>query len=707
MTLLYPFVRRGALLASLGLAALPISGQTTATKAPPPRAQSDSAPPQQAQPVPSHGKVLYQRHADDSQEQSAAPETPAKDEQAAGEPQLTDADRTAIAISSYDLDLRLTPAKSGLNGRARLTVINTGDTPLPRIALQISSSLKWQSATMQIPGGASGVRLALAQHRLDTDADHTGQTSEAILTLPAPLAPGASLLLDLFYSGVVEANGGRLQRLGATPEQARSTDWDAITSEGIALRGLGNVLWFPVAAPQLFLTDGTLVPAIGKMRLQGAASRIQLRLRVDYAGEAPVAAYFCGRRQALRPLHDDENAPVAYGTGIATAEFTAEPIGVRPLSLFVLNAPEQMIAALPTPASKRPAGGGSSSSAAAGGDLSSSEGRSPMLAVESTDQGALAPLAASAERIAPLLQEWLGPRPLSALTIIDHSGQPFEDGPLLVVPVASLAASTAAPALTQSLAHAWLQTGQPWMDEGLGEFFALLWTEREKGRDAALAQLDALMQPVAAADSPAEAPESGTSENVTSSSSTSAAESGQPLIGAYDELFVRRKAAAVWWMLRDIAGEQPLQLALSAWRTQPASHDAPAARAQDFEHVLEKTSGKDLGWFFNDWVLHDRGLPSLSLVDVTPRQLPAGAGHDSGWLVAVTMRNAGGAGAEVPLVVRSGSFSTTKRVRIPGGATVTERVVVEAVPTEVVLNDGSTPETGPSIHTRTLVSRTQ
>jgi aminopeptidase N len=241
------------------------------------------------------------------------------------------------------------------------------------------------------------------------------------------------------------------------------------------------------------------------------------------------------------------------------------------------------------------------------------------------------------------------------------------------------------------------------MDEGLAEFLSLLWIEREKGRDAAVAQLDAIMQPVAAADALSDTEATANPAETASSSTSESAVVGQPLIEAYDELFFRRKAAAVWWMLRDIAGEQPLQLALSAWRTQKPSSDSAEAQAHAFEALLEKTSGKDLAWFFNDWVLHDRGLPSLSIVDVTPRELPAGTGHGQGWLVAITVHNAGAAAVEVPLVIRSGTFSTAKRIRIPGLSNATERVVVENAPTEVVLNDGSTPEAGASTHTRTVV----
>jgi hypothetical protein len=414
---------------------------------------------------------------------------------------------------------------------------------------------------------------------------------------------------------------------------------------------------------------------------------------VEYGGEAPVAAYFCGRRQPLIALHDNNDAPIAYGSGIATASFAVEPIGLRPLSLFVIAQAETMIAPVPGAVAGLKSGSASNGTANAA-----------MLAVESNDDRALPLLADSAERVAPLIVEWLGPHPVSALTVIDHTGQPFEDGPLLVAPVGTLAASTASPMLAHSLTHAWVQTGQPWMDEGLAEFFSLLWTEREKGRDAAVAQLDAVMQTVAAADTLADAGTIAATTNAESTSSAAETMVGQPLVSSDDEVFFRRKAAAVWWMLRDIAGEQPLEIALSTWRTQAPRHDSAEEQARAFEALLEKTSGKELGWFFNDWVLHDRGLPSLSIVDVAPREMPASTGRDKGWLTAVTVHNGGAAEVEVPLVIRSGTFSTTKRIRVAGNSNTTERVVTEIAPTEIVLNDGSVPEAGQSVHTREVVA---
>jgi aminopeptidase N len=249
-----------------------------------------------------------------------------------------------------------------------------------------------------------------------------------------------------------------------------------------------------------------------------------------------------------------------------------------------------------------------------------------------------------------------------------------------------------------------VQTGQPWFDEGLAQFMGLLWTEQQQGREAAIAQLTDLVQPVALAE-PAIAPP--TTNNLEPATYNVQLPIGQPLIAAADELYYRRKAAAVWWMLRGIVGDQPLTAALTELVAQPASHDTGLVQATNFEHLLEKTSGKDLAWFFNDWVLRDRGLPDLTIAEVAPRQLPAGQGHDSGWLVAVTIRNDGAAAAEVPVVIRSGTFSTTKRVRIAGFSSATDRVLVEAPPTQVLVNDGSTPEIRSSTHSQDVIITTK
>ena len=675
--------------------------------APPAPVSPPTAPaPDPDQPVLPKGQILIQSHGepplgglsappgDPGQASQAVPTTDAKVD-------VSDAERSALTFTGYDLDARLDLARSGLAMRARVTVRNDGSTPLGELALQLSSTLHWDSATLIDDDRRT--QLTLAQHKLDTDADHTGAAEEAVLRLPTPLAPGASASLDLFYSGTVTQSGDRLARLGAGPAQGRSADWDSISPEWTGLRGFGDVLWYPVASPQLFLADGnTLFLAVGRTRRREQTAVVRMRLSVTYTGEPPAAAYFCGRRQELKSLADTPDAATATGTGLATAEFTPEPLGFRLPSLFVIQGAEALAGGPGAPATGGQAFSSSSDSNPSAGGATGLRTRpapfvpatdSPVVAVASTDPGIGAGLGSAADHAASLLVDWLGPRPLSALTVLDHDGQPFQDGPLLVAPAATLETSPQAPALVYSLTHAWVQTGQPWMDEGLAQFFALLWVEREQGRDVALSQLHELMQPVALAEPNLEP--------------GSASAPGQPLIAAPDELFYRRKAAAVWWMLRDVAGEKPLRAALSAWRTQPESQAAPEAQALGFQHLLEKLSGKDLGQVFADWVLHDRGLPDLSITDVATSQTPAGPGHTTGYLLAVTVRNEGGSVADVPLTVRSGQFSTTQRMRIPGFGQSTERVLVESTPTEIVVNDGSTPEIGSSTHLRQLTLRTK
>lgn len=708
--------RPRALAATLALAGLSLAGITHAqTTTPAPPATQDTTTPDQ--PPPPKGEVLFQSHGEPP---LATPESEAngrtilvKPEDKPNGPELTDLERSAITFTAYDLDARLVPASSSLTMRARLTLRNDSDKPLTRLALQISSTLNWLGASLISNTGSQ--KLELTQHLIDTDADHTGKAQEAILLLPTPLAPGRSITLNTVYSGTVEASGGRLERIGATHEQALSTDWDSISATATGLRGFGNVLWYPVASPQLFLGDGAqLFNAVGRMKLRESAAMIQLRLSVEYTGEPPVAAYFCGRRQAFRALSDSADAPTTAGTGVATAEFAAVPLGFRMPSLFQVAHAETLLAPLtePSDAAAAPATtpeAESSSSSSSSSNSSSTPVAPPasanvaatddagdsLLAIESNDDGSLPPLTQSAQQIAPLLEEWLGPKPLSSLTILDNPGQPFEDGPLLVAPVSALGTSTSSPALAHSLTHAWIQTGQPWMDEGLAQFFSLLWIEHEQGRDAAITQLANLMQPVAIAE-PAIEP-------------NQPAPVGEPLVTATSELYFRRKAAAVWWMLRGIVGDKQLQGALQAWRTRTPGNTTPEQDVRAFEALLEKTQKGpiDLRWFFDDWVLHDRGLPDLSITDVTPRLLPAGQGHSSGWLVAVTVHNDGAAGVQVPVTIRSGTYSTTSQMRVAGFADATARVLVEAPPTEVWVNDGSTPELRTSLHRRDVVIHAQ
>jgi hypothetical protein len=266
--------------------------------------------------------------------------------------------------------------------------------------------------------------------------------------------------------------------------------------------------------------------------------------------------------------------------------------------------------------------------------------------------------------------------------------------------------NTLTASMAHSLTHAWIHSSHPWIDEGLAQFMSILWTERTDSREAALNALQdaarslALAEPEASsADAAAPNPSSSSSSSSSAPDSSSISPAGASLAAATGEVFYRTKAAAVWWMLRGIVGDEALKQALQAYRSDPRLDADP----EGFQRTLEKASHKDLRWFFNDWVYRDRGLPDLSIVSVAPSQIDTHSGLPAGWLVAVAVRNDGDAAAEVPVTVRSGTSTETMRLRIPGQSTASTRIVFAGTPEKVEVNDGSVPEVRTSVHTRDLI----
>jgi hypothetical protein len=677
------------------------TAQSPAPQVAQPPASQSAAPDQPSEPALPPGKVLFSRDTDaasdaqpvDSQKsdsQKPAAVNPQDDKLA-----VAVAERNALTFTAYDLDVHVTPASAGMSVRAGLTVRNDGAAALPRLILDISSSMHWDAFSARRTSTPSAVTpLPFAAHPVDTDADHTGQMAEAVVTLPQPLAPGASITLTALYSGAIRPSGERLERIGAPTDKALAADWDAISNPdsngqpaGTALRGFGNVLWYPVSAPPVFLGDGAkLFQAVGNTKLREATASVRLRLAVEYIGDPPDAAYFCGRRGQLIAISDNPNIPAAESPGIATAVFDPQPLGFRTLSLFVT--------------------GGAASDTGTPAN--------PALIAAITDRyDALPAYSAAAALVEPLLTDWFGSQPERALTILDHPGQPFEDDALLVRPMRADESATLAPSLVHSLTHAWIRSSHPWIDEGLAQFVSLLWMERTAGRVAALAELEDAAHSLALAepenpDGPASSSSSGDSSSQTSSSLDPSERpvsptpfvrpAGESLAAATGDIFYRTKAAAVWWMLRSIVGDEALKQTLQAYRRDAKLDRDPTG----FEQTLEKFSHKDLRWFFNDWVYHDRGLPDLSIASVTPSQTESRASLPDGWLVAVVVRNDGYAEAEVPVTVRSGTASETMKLRIPGRSSASTRIVFAGTPAQVEVNDGSVPETQTSIHTRQL-----
>jgi hypothetical protein len=678
--------------------------------------QPAATPPEQPTPATTQGQVLFHRNEEQTAPNQKTAAKPSRTPETVVAT-ITEAERSALLFTAWDLDLHLAPATSHLGARARFTVRNTSSTPLKRLILQLSSTLSFESIGTPSP-------LPYTQHTIATDADHTGEATEAVVALPHPLAPGETLTLTALYSGDIPSSGQRLVRIGAPPDQAVRADWDRIAPAMIALRGFGNVLWYPVSSPPLFLGDGAkLFQAVGRSRRQQSASTLHVRLSIDYAGEPPADAFLNGQRLPLEHIVEEPNALVAESHGVATADFPAAAIGFRTPSLFVT-----WTGAKPTD--------------------------NQLLSVITERPEAVTPYAVAADNAALLLRDWLGPAPLTPLTLLDHPGQPFEDDAFLALPLTLTDAQQITPSLVHSLTHAWFRSSLPWLDEGVPQFMSLMASESADGRDKMLAELHQLITPLtlvepenapvspgrqnASTDTPppppdrasAETGESrslqealqaklrgilpGPPESYSSSSSSSSSNSqepapvmpsaqtpprgqpGQSLIDAHDEVYYRAKAAAVLLMLRSITGDAAFKQALQTYRNQVrhAEHEDP----HGFQRVLEQASHKDLALLFDDWVYNDRGLADLSIVSVTPRSLPTRSGKGTSWLVAVEVHNAGSVTADVPITVRSGALNATERVRIPPQSTTSTRVVFEGVPQEVILNDGTVPETTAPIH---------
>src|SRR5580658_4467613 len=116
-------------------------------------------------------------------------------------------DREAFTFTSYDLSVRVEPEQQRLGVRGKITLRNDSTMPQKIAVLQISSSLDWRSIK------AGGAQLQFVSQPYNSDIDHTGTLSEAIVTLPEPVPPKGTAELEIAYEGVIVLDATRLKRL--------------------------------------------------------------------------------------------------------------------------------------------------------------------------------------------------------------------------------------------------------------------------------------------------------------------------------------------------------------------------------------------------------------------------------------------------------------------------------------------------------------
>jgi hypothetical protein len=545
-------------------------------------------------------------------------------------------DREAFTFTNYDLNVRIEPAQQRLGARGKITLRNDSQTPQKLAVLQISSSLTWRSIN------ANSKALQFVLQTYTSDIDHTGSLSEAIVTLPEAIPPKASIELEIAYEGVIVLDATRLTRIGAPESEANSSDWDQISPKFTAVRGFGNVAWYPVATEAASLSEGkTLFEVEGRWRARQSASTMHLQVAVPNAPENDPEN---SQEQAPELLLNATTCPVAHEV---QHEFVADCTFRQLVSL----APTFVIADYELV--DRPA---VAVHFLHGHDTSATN------------------YADAAEKVIPLTTEWFGAPHSKAQTadLLDPNAAPFESGSLLLTPLASIDTRLAALAAALQLAHSAFTSPRPWINEGLAHFAQALYLEQQRGRQTAIDYMATHRAALSATEKPDEKqPAVSRSED----------EANRSLVNTYDEELYRSKAMCVWWMLRDMVGDQALKKALASYHAEQDKEPSYMPR------LIQAQTQRDLEWFFDDWVYRDHGLPDFKVSSAFSRKmLPAG------YMLTITVENFGAAGAEVPLIVKFEGGEVMKRLVVRGKSNGVIRVEVPKSPDEIVVNDGSVPE---------------
>jgi hypothetical protein len=543
-------------------------------------------------------------------------------------------DREAFAFTSYELNVRIEPEQQRLGVRGKITLRNDSATPQKIAVLQISSSLDWRS----IRAGDQAVQFVTQTYT--SDIDHTGALSEAIVTLPQAVAPKGTIELEIAYEGVILLDATRLTRIGTPEAAAKSSDWDQITAKFTAVRGAGYVAWYPMATEMADLSEGQgLSEVLGRWKTREADSKMEVRFdSPTVAEEVTPPVTLCGGTE-LHAVTRGGSPKFPWSQcsyqplGLSIPAFVVANYGVvdRP-AITVYNLPEHAVAA--------------------------------------------EAYAEAAEKTTALITEWFGASRRKAETadLADSNAAPFESGSLLLTPFTVADAKLAGLVAAHQLAHASFYSSRPWIDEGLAHFAQALYLEQQRGRQTALDYMGLHRTAFSEAEKQTAAPKSDD-------------EGTRSLVSTTNEELYRSKAMYVWWMLRDMVGEQALKKAFGLYH--PEQDKEPSY----MPHLIQSQTQRDLEWFFDDWVYRDRGLPDLKVESAFSRKTA------SGYLLTITVDNRGGAGAEVPLTVEFAGGEIGRRLEVRAKSKAVIRVETSAAPIEIVVNDGSVPESDISNNT--------
>lgn len=586
----------------------------------------------------------------------------------AGVTHLYSLDRDAFTITSYRLDAQVDRNSHVLAVTGRLILHNDSKAPQKTASLQISSQLDWNGIGTDTKTMDCDCIVWPAEQEVEwlsqsytSDIDHTGSLSEVIVTLPHAIAPGASVALDVQYGGRITADATRLTRMGVPSEVALRNDWDQISEPFTAVRGLGYVVWYPVSIDAVSMSDGNAVSdaiAVWQDRHRKSKFFSYVSVPVQNEKERPC-------------ILSNAAAGTGYfrvGAGAVEPESpTSKPAQIYPQNRGITLAAQGLESTTPAFV------------------MTSSCDRLARPSVEvnfTADHSLVAKdYAVAAEANDSLLDEWLPTpfnRPIKIIELTDPDANPYQDGSTLFVPLLSATEQNLQLLMLPTQAAARFSTPRPWMRTGLGLFMQAMLERSRGGREAALKFLDQYQGALAKAEELARSAKPGEAGTPHHS------DSDNTLLNTSDELYLRIKGGFVFWMLRDIVEDTALQRALAAYRAEADKEPTY------FQKLLEVQSKRDLEWFFDDWVYRDRGLPDFRVPTAFARTLLNG--NSNQYQVTATIENLGDAGAEVPVMITTAKGEKAVRVIVPAHDKGYARIDLPELPTRVVVNDGSVPE---------------
>lgn len=536
-------------------------------------------------------------------------------------------DREAFTFTNYDLNIHIEPEQQRLGVRGRIGLRNDSTLPQRSITLQISSSLSWRSISFERKP------VEFLTQTYTSDIDHTGALSEAIVVMPQPVPPKQSVELEIGYEGTIPQDTTRLTRIGVPEDTAKHTDWDQIGRSFTAVRGIGYVAWYPIATGSVGLGDSDAVPeSAARWAHREMGTRFDAELCIiQKPSEPTMTALMNDVSEQKSNSNDDTSGCQTYTYSLLGATVPVFVVGGYSLS----SQTDEDIYFVP-------------------GDKSGADD-----------------YAAAIEEVVPLASKWFGDHRANAalkakvVELPDSAASPFESGNMLLMAMGGNDTKLLLAAAEQAT-QLFFPSPQQWIQKGLARYTQVRLIEEKEGRLAAIQYLEAHRKALLELE-----------KRVTDKKDDNV----DSLVNTLDQFRVQIKALYVWWMLRDLLGDDGLAKALHNYK---AVEDDGLSYMQK---LIEAQAHRDLQWFFDDWVYHDRGLPDFRVASVYPSQLPTG-----GYMVTVTIENLGGAGAEIPIILHAQSGEVSQRLVVRGNSKASVRIQTTSLPQSVTVNDGSVPE---------------